>query len=702
MIRMGKSFSGRERHCCFLNTGGPQFADISATSGLDFADDGRAAAVVDWDHDGDLDLWVANRTAPRVRFLRNNLSDNSSSDDRHFLAIRLKGRAAQCNRDAIGARLELYLAGSKPEKRIKTLHAGNGYLSQSSKWIHFGLGSSPRIEKLVVRWPDGQSQTVSGLEPDQRYFVTQGAAKVKTWQRPSNAMQLVASKTTVPKETGVARIVLSGPLALPRSAYKNFDGQTKQLSFGTSRPLLLTLWATWCQPCVVELHEFADRAEEIQAAGLDILALNVGATDGSPDVVASRQMLERLKFPFSAGIATPSLLENMDVLQRTVLSQQQPLPLPSSFLLDSQGRVRAIYTGPLNLDRLITDARVLTKSERAPDAELTLLPGRWLYRPGPIKPISVTMTFLEAGLNDKAKRYLKQSAAANSASSERANKSLAKTYHLLGTILMEQGERDEAMSTFLEGTRIDPSHWQSRFDLGILYFKTGQTEPARVQFLEALKLRPDDADMLNKIGLTLFTEGKIEQSVDYYAKALALEPANLVAVRNIGVALQQLARHKETIAYLSKAIAFAPDDAELHYRLANAYSQLHRSREALRHFREALRIRPNWALVANNVAWILATHEDSEVRDGAEAVRLATQACVACRYQIPSALDTLAVAHAAARNFDKAIQTVRQAIQLAKDRGQSRLMTDLQSRLALFESQQPYVDQALERAASEK
>ena len=97
LIRNGHSFSGRERHCCFLNTGGRQFANVSAISGLDLVDDGRAAACVDWDQDGDLDLWLSNRTGPQVRFLRNDVPTSH-----HYLAVRLIGRT--CNRDAIGAR----------------------------------------------------------------------------------------------------------------------------------------------------------------------------------------------------------------------------------------------------------------------------------------------------------------------------------------------------------------------------------------------------------------------------------------------------------------------------------------------------------------------------------------------------------------------------------------------------------------------
>ncbi|NIP94492.1 MAG: hypothetical protein GWO24_14035, partial [Akkermansiaceae bacterium] len=70
-IGEGRSFSGHEKNCCFLNTGGGRFADVSAAVGLAFDDDGRAVSVCDWDFDGRQDLWVTNRTAPRVRLLRN-------------------------------------------------------------------------------------------------------------------------------------------------------------------------------------------------------------------------------------------------------------------------------------------------------------------------------------------------------------------------------------------------------------------------------------------------------------------------------------------------------------------------------------------------------------------------------------------------------------------------------------------------------
>ena len=78
MIRRGMSFSGRERNRCFLNLRQGEFADVSAASGLDLVDDARGTALVDWDQDGDLDIWLSNRTSPSVRLMRNNLSGQES------------------------------------------------------------------------------------------------------------------------------------------------------------------------------------------------------------------------------------------------------------------------------------------------------------------------------------------------------------------------------------------------------------------------------------------------------------------------------------------------------------------------------------------------------------------------------------------------------------------------------------------------
>ena len=70
----GRSFSGNERDKLFLNEGDGSFVDVSALSGADSANDGRAVLAFDADDDGDLDLFVHETQRERHGLYRNDLA----------------------------------------------------------------------------------------------------------------------------------------------------------------------------------------------------------------------------------------------------------------------------------------------------------------------------------------------------------------------------------------------------------------------------------------------------------------------------------------------------------------------------------------------------------------------------------------------------------------------------------------------------
>ena len=74
----------------------------------------------------------------------------------------------------------------------------------------------------------------------------------------------------------------------------------------------------------------------------------------------------------------------------------------------------------------------------------------------------------------------------------------------------------------------------------------------------------------------------------------------------------------------------------------------------------------------NDAAWLLATSPDAGLRDGSEAVRLATHAAQLTSEQDPSILATLAAAYAEAGEFAKAMVTNQQAINLGNATGKGR------------------------------
>ncbi|TWT76671.1 ASPIC and UnbV [Planctomycetes bacterium CA13] len=123
---------------------------------------GRGAIYLDYDQDGDLDVLVAT-TGRKPRLLRNELDRKH-----HFVRLKLVGDGVTINRDAIGSWVELTVDGKVCRKQVMPTRS---YLSQVELPVTFGLGESTVIEKAVVKWPDGKTQTLEDLTVDQTHVV---------------------------------------------------------------------------------------------------------------------------------------------------------------------------------------------------------------------------------------------------------------------------------------------------------------------------------------------------------------------------------------------------------------------------------------------------------------------------------------------------------------------------------------------------
>ena len=239
LVRKGSSWSGYERNCAFLNVGG-KFVTSSHVSGLDFVDDGRGVAVSDWDQDGDLDLWFRNRTAPRIRLM---LNSSSSGRPGRFVAFRLEGTKA--NRDAIGAVVELEVSGYD-KRLIRSVRAGDMFLSQSSKWVHFGLPENASLKRVKVLWPGGERSVFEQVKAGRRYHLKEGERSAI----PIVVDRVVSLKAealpAVAAFTGRASVVLPAPVRLPFASYYDGKGSRAKLSGSISGRL-------WCYGLQVAL-----------------------------------------------------------------------------------------------------------------------------------------------------------------------------------------------------------------------------------------------------------------------------------------------------------------------------------------------------------------------------------------------------------------------------------------------------------------
>lgn len=570
MIAGGRSFSGNERHCAFLNTGDTSFANVSALSGIDLADDGRALALSDWDGDGDVDLWISNRTGPQLRLFRNNTDAGANS-----IGIRLIGNGTSVNRDAIGARIEL--AG-----QIRTTRAGEGFLTQSSNWQHCGLGKADSPGTITIRWPDDSVQTFDELEINHRYTITQG--EIQAVAEKKHPRKLIVSEHDAPRADANARIFLRSPIPLPKVGFQTFDGRKVLLPAGDGKPFLVAFWVSWCAPCLAELEELHKRHADLDSAGLRVIALSVnGIGSDLSKPTDAFELAQKYRNEFAVGMATEGLLNDFQYLTDLAVSVPRPIPLPCSFLIDGKGRLAAIYKGRVDPDQLLADLQNFDLPAAKHFEAAALVPGRAIELP----------------------EVRRKSAISN-----------ARIYLQLAKTAQRSKRPDTAAKYYQQALRINPSHAESHLELASLAKARGETATALQHLQSAVKIHPQYAEAHRRLGELFSGSGDIPKAIEHYKLAVEIYPGDVPSM--------------------------------------------------------------------NNLAWILATTEAAELRDGESAVSFANEA-IAIAGERADLLDTLAAGYAETGNLAKAIATAQRAIKLAKEAKQGQLRKAIEKTLQAYQ-----------------
>jgi enediyne biosynthesis protein E4 len=160
----GRSLSGYQSKRVWINDGAGKFVDVAQAVGATDTYDGRAVALADLWNRGVLDVIVANQRGPLLIY------KNTVSPDNQWIEFELQG--TKSNRSGIGASVTVFWNG---EQQVQEVSGGCGFSAQNQRRLHFGLGKNPKIEKVVIRWPSGQVQTLDKPAPGQLYQVKEPA-----------------------------------------------------------------------------------------------------------------------------------------------------------------------------------------------------------------------------------------------------------------------------------------------------------------------------------------------------------------------------------------------------------------------------------------------------------------------------------------------------------------------------------------------
>jgi enediyne biosynthesis protein E4 len=152
----------------FQNNGGV-YTDVSNAAGVTDNGMGRGLVSLDFDNDGDLDVFIVNHGAKPI------LYRNDVGNDNNWLKIRVRG--TESNRDGLGAFITVDPdTGVTGDELVREITAGSTYLGHNDLTAHFGFGAAiDAVDSITISWPSGNIQALSNVPTNQNLYLIENA-----------------------------------------------------------------------------------------------------------------------------------------------------------------------------------------------------------------------------------------------------------------------------------------------------------------------------------------------------------------------------------------------------------------------------------------------------------------------------------------------------------------------------------------------
>ena len=154
----------RETNVFFQNQNGQHFIDKTREAGLEGFLTAGSYLYVDFDNDGDLDIFTVTFDGPIWVY------ENRSSLNGAFV-LELNDKLG--NSHGIGSKIIIHYGPQGSRHQMRELKAGGGFLSYDAPQAHFGLGNYEGVKRIEIEWSTGERTVIAGEFPaNYRYRIT--------------------------------------------------------------------------------------------------------------------------------------------------------------------------------------------------------------------------------------------------------------------------------------------------------------------------------------------------------------------------------------------------------------------------------------------------------------------------------------------------------------------------------------------------
>ncbi|WP_188455332.1 peroxiredoxin family protein [Virgibacillus oceani] len=126
----------------------------------------------------------------------------------------------------------------------------------------------------------------------------------------------------------------------PDFELETLEGERVRLSDYKGKRVLVNFWATWCPPCRAEIPDLEKLYDK---KDVTILAVNLTESEKSENNITD--------FVEKFGMTFPVLMD----VNSDVSSAYRVQAYPTSYMIDSNGRIQFIALGAMNYDRMVQE-----------------------------------------------------------------------------------------------------------------------------------------------------------------------------------------------------------------------------------------------------------------------------------------------------------------------------------------------------------
>ena len=175
-------------------------------------------------------------------------------------------------------------------------------------------------------------------------------------------------------------------------------------------------------------------------------------------------------------------------------------------------------------------------------------------------------------------------------------------FHILGFLEEQLGNNNQAISSYLESSKLNPDFKESKFSLGSLYYKFGKLDEAKQIFLDLID-ETKDIRSYHNLAIILFDQNLYNDSIVYLKIASSLYPASYEIHHQLGLVYAKLKKYYEAIKFYNLANNLNKNkDSSTLNNLGNVYSDLKDYERAIYCYNQALKFEGDKSKIYNNLA----------------------------------------------------------------------------------------------------